>query len=65
MSEDDIPINKVEEKISTQRPDDIFQKMDRKNEKAIIMKEVAYAQGSTPDLVEERQIHQEIVTEFI
>ena len=39
--------------------------MDRKNEKAIIMKEVTYVQGSMPDLVEERQTHKEIVSEFI
>jgi len=39
--------------------------MDMKNEKAVIMKDVAYIQGSMPDLVEERQVRKEIVSDLI
>ena len=39
--------------------------MDRKLEKAIIMPSLAYTCGSKPDLIDEREKHTELVSEFI
>ena len=62
---EEVIINKLEEKISKNKPEDVFKLMDKKIQKCMIMPSINYKCFSLQDLTEERVSISEVLSEFI